>query len=64
MVKATRLKLPSETSTKHLRDLTSDANQYALVFPCHKDGAKWADASDKKHVDIQPTQWRKWTERN
>jgi hypothetical protein len=23
-----------------------------------------ADASDRKYVDIQPTQWRKWTERH
>jgi hypothetical protein len=37
---------------------------HALVFPCHKDGAEWVGASDKKHADIQPTHWRKWTERN
>jgi hypothetical protein len=35
---------------------------HALVFPCHKDGAQWVDTSNKKHVDIQPTHWRKWTE--
>jgi hypothetical protein len=34
----------------------------ALVYPFHKDGAEWVDASNKKHVDIQPTHWRKWTE--
>jgi hypothetical protein len=44
--------------------LVVELNVHALVFPCHKDGAEWVDASDKKHVDIQPTQWRKWTERN
>jgi hypothetical protein len=35
---------------------------HALVFPCRKEGAEWVDASTKKHVDIQPTHWRKWTE--
>jgi hypothetical protein len=36
----------------------------ALVYPCHKSGAEWVDASNKKHIDIQPTHWRKWTERH
>jgi methyl-accepting chemotaxis protein len=35
---------------------------HALVYPCKKNGAEWVDASNKKHVDIQPTYWRKWTE--
>ena len=34
----------------------------ALAYPCHKKGAKWVDASNKKHIDIQPTHWRKWAE--
>lgn len=34
-----------------------------LPFPCHRSGANFVDASNKKHVDIQPTHWRKWTER-
>jgi len=34
----------------------------ALAYPCHKNAADWVDASNKKHVDIQPTHWRKWTE--
>jgi hypothetical protein len=33
---------------------------HALVFPVHKSGAHWVDASTKKRVDIQPTHWRKW----
>jgi uncharacterized protein (DUF934 family) len=28
--------------------LDYDGIVHALVFPCHKDGAEWADASDKK----------------
>jgi hypothetical protein len=35
---------------------------HALVFPCRKDGAQWVDASNRTHVNIQPTYWRKWTE--
>jgi hypothetical protein len=35
---------------------------HALVFPCRKNGASWTDASTSKHLDIQPTHWRKWTE--
>jgi hypothetical protein len=42
--------------------LDYDGIVHALVFPCRKDGAQWVDASNKKHVDIQPTHWRKWTE--
>ena len=34
----------------------------ALGYPCHKNGAEWVNASNKKHIDIQPTHWRKWTE--
>ena len=34
----------------------------ALEYSCHKNGAEWVDASNKKHIDIQPTHWRKWTE--
>lgn len=34
----------------------------ALAYPCHKKGAEWVDATNKKHIDIQPTHWRKWAE--
>lgn len=34
----------------------------ALPYPCHKNGAEWVDASNKKHIDIQPTHWREWAE--
>jgi hypothetical protein len=36
----------------------------ALKYPCHRSGAAWADASNRRLIDIQPTQWRKWTERH
>ncbi len=35
---------------------------HALVFPCHKSGAGWVDASTKKRIDIEPTHWRVWNE--
>jgi len=35
---------------------------HALAFPCRKSGTEWVDASTKKHLDIQPTHWRKWTD--
>jgi BON domain len=34
----------------------------SLPYPCHRSGADFVDASNKKHIDIQPTHWRKWTE--
>ena len=41
--------------------LDYDGIVHALVFPCHKDGAEWVDAYNERHIDIQPTHWRKWT---
>jgi hypothetical protein len=35
---------------------------HALVFPCHKNGNSWVDASTKKRIDIEPTHWRTWNE--
>jgi len=42
--------------------LDYDGMVHALLFPCRKDGTEWMDASNRKHVDFQPTHWRKWTE--
>lgn len=41
-----------------------DGIVHALVFPCQHDKTGWADASTKKPVDIQPTHWRKWTDKH
>jgi hypothetical protein len=30
-----------------------------LPYPCHRSGADFVDASNKKRLDIQPTRWRK-----
>lgn len=35
---------------------------HALVFPVHKAGTSWVDASTKERIDIQPTHWRKWAD--
>ena len=40
--------------------LDYDGIVHALMFPCHKDGTLWVDASSRKHFDIQPTHWRRW----
>jgi hypothetical protein len=37
---------------------------HALVFPCRKSGTTWIDAVTKKPLDIQPTHWRIWSEKN
>jgi hypothetical protein len=39
-----------------------DGIVHALVFPCRKNKTEWVDASTKRHIDIQPTHWRKWSE--
>ena len=41
-----------------------DGNVRALAYPCHRSGAEWVDASNRRLIDIQPTHWRKWTERH
>jgi hypothetical protein len=33
---------------------------HALIFPCHRHGTDWVDASTKKPIDIAPTHWRLW----
>jgi hypothetical protein len=40
-----------------------DGIVHALVAPCHKEGVAWVDTSGQMRVDVQPTHWRKWTER-
>ena len=56
---------PSDRNDLEVCVLDYDGIVHTLVFPCHIDGTQWVvDASDKKHVDIQPTHWRKWTERS
>jgi hypothetical protein len=39
-----------------------DGNVHSLMYPCHRSGTEWVDASSQKHLHIQPTHWRKWTE--
>jgi hypothetical protein len=39
-----------------------DGILHALVFPCRKVKAGWVDPSTKKHIDIQPTYWRNWSD--
>ena len=53
---------PSNGDDLEVCVLDYDGIVYALMFPYHKHGADWVDALGKR-VDIQPTHWRKWTER-
>jgi hypothetical protein len=34
-----------------------------LPYPCDRTGPDFVDASNKKHVDIQPTHWGRWSRR-
>lgn len=40
--------------------LDYDGMVHALMFPCHRDGSEWVDHAGSKHLDIQPTHWRRW----
>jgi hypothetical protein len=40
--------------------LDYDGIIHTFPLPCHKDGPNWVDARGRRHVDIQPTHWRKW----
>jgi hypothetical protein len=35
---------------------------YALVFPCRRTLAGWADAKTGKLVSVDPTHWRLWSD--
>lgn len=36
---------------------------HTLVFPVRKNGQSWTKASTQERIDIQPTHWRKWSDR-
>jgi hypothetical protein len=55
---------PSDGEDLEVCVMDYDGIVLALTYACHKSGAGWVDASNEKHVDIQPTHWRKWTERH
>ena len=55
---------PSDDEDLEICVMDYDGIVVALSYPCHKSGAGWVDASNKKRIDIQPTHWRKWTERH
>ena len=53
---------PSGAGELEVSVMDYDGIVLALPYPCHKNGTVWVDAANKKHIDIQPTHWRKWTE--
>ena len=42
--------------------LNFDGIVHTFPLACRKDGPNWVDARGKRHVDIQPTHWRNWSE--
>jgi len=50
--------------TENLEICVLDYDGIVHTFPlaCHKDGPNWVDVRGKRHVDIQPTHWRNWSE--
>ena len=59
---AERLPVASAPSDRELEVcvLDYDGMVHALMFPCHRDGAEWVDHAGSRHLDIQPTHWRRW----
>ena len=53
---------PSDGGDLEICVMDYDGIVLALAYPCRKDGAEWIDTSNEKHVDIQATHWRRWTE--
>lgn len=41
------------------------AGEHALVFPCRRTGTDaWIDALTRRRIEVQPTHWREWSEKN
>lgn len=51
---------PAEGESVEVCIMDYDEIVVALPYPCHRAGANFVDASNKKHIDVQPTHWRKW----
>jgi hypothetical protein len=33
----------------------------ALVFPCRRVGDGWIDVETEESIDVEPTHWREWS---
>jgi len=55
--------VPAEGENVEVCVMDFDEIVVALPYPCHRVGMDFVDASNKKHIDIQPTHWRKWRKR-
>jgi hypothetical protein len=38
--------------------------RHALVFPCRRSLDGWVKAGTKQRLDVRPTHWRLWDEKN
>ncbi len=41
-----------------------DGETHALVFPCRKAAVGWVKAGTTLLVDVRPTHWREWSEKD
>jgi hypothetical protein len=53
-----------KSATDGSRRYRSPRRRASTVELVPSDGAEWVDALNNKYVYIQPTHWRKWTERH
>jgi hypothetical protein len=37
---------------------------HALVFACRRILAGWIEAETRRRIDVRPTHWREWGEKN
>jgi hypothetical protein len=37
---------------------------HALAFPCRRGPYGWVDAATVRRIDVRPTHWRPWAERD
>jgi hypothetical protein len=37
---------------------------HVLAFPCRRDSYGWIDAATQRRVEVRPTHWRPWSERD
>lgn len=38
--------------------------EHSLVFPCRRILGGWVKSKTRQRIDVQPTHWREWSERD
>jgi hypothetical protein len=45
--------------------IIDNAGEHVLVFACRRTGTDtWIDAVTRRRIEVQPTHWREWSEKN